>query len=117
MMIRTREVHRLKILATTVGAALLVCGLLLAYASSPAWAANITVTTPDDELNTDGDCSLREAVEAADTNAAVDGCAAGSDTQRDTINFRVGQEATITLDSELSVSVLLITDDDGLTIT
>jgi CSLREA domain-containing protein len=118
MMSRTRQVHRLKILATTVGAALLVCGLLLAYASSPAWAADITVSTTDDELNDDGDCSLREAIEAADTNAAVDGCAAGSDTQRDTINFRVGQEATITLDSELFVvSVLLITDDDGLTIT
>lgn len=37
----------------------------------------ITVTTTDDELNTDGDCSLREAIQAANTNGAVDGCSAG----------------------------------------
>ena len=34
----------------------------------------IQVTTTDDELNTDGDCSLREAVEAANTNTPVDNC-------------------------------------------
>lgn len=43
----------------------------------PASAASISVDTRDDELNTDGDCSLREAVIAANTNAAVDGCEAG----------------------------------------
>ncbi len=81
----------------------------------PAQAASLTVTTPVDELNDDGDCSLREAIEAANTNAAaVDGCAAGSDTVPDAIVFAVGLEATITLDSELDV--LLITDDAGLTI-
>jgi CSLREA domain-containing protein len=112
MMSRTREVHRLKILATTVGAALLVCGLLLAYASSPAWAADITVTTTDDELNTDEDCSLREAEAAADTNAAVDGCAAGSASALDTIWFDVGRGQTIKLDSP----GLFIQDDAGLTI-
>ena len=36
--------------------------------------AGITVTTTDDELNSDGDCSLREAIQAANTNAAVDAC-------------------------------------------
>ena len=30
--------------------------------------ATITVDTFDDELNSDGDCSLREAIEAANTN-------------------------------------------------
>lgn len=45
--------------------------------SSGAFAATITVNTADDALNSDGDCSLREAVEAANTNAAVDGCPAG----------------------------------------
>jgi CSLREA domain-containing protein len=39
---------------------------------------NITVNTCDDELNSDGDCSLREAIEAANTDAAVDACLAGS---------------------------------------
>jgi uncharacterized repeat protein (TIGR01451 family)/CSLREA domain-containing protein len=52
----------------------------------PAWhapvrsgpGAVIAVTTTDDELNSDGDCSLREAIQAANTNAAVDACVAGS---------------------------------------
>jgi CSLREA domain-containing protein/uncharacterized repeat protein (TIGR01451 family) len=38
----------------------------------------ITVTTTTDELNSDGDCSLREAIQAANTDAAVDACPAGS---------------------------------------
>jgi len=38
----------------------------------------ITVTTTADELNSDGDCSLREAIRAANLDAAVDGCPAGS---------------------------------------
>ncbi len=43
-----------------------------------AYAATIIVTTTDDELNSDGDCSLREAVQAANTNSIVDECLAGS---------------------------------------
>ena len=42
-----------------------------------AAGTTITVTTADDELNSDGDCSLREALEAANTDAAVDNCSAG----------------------------------------
>ncbi len=45
-------------------------------AAIPRQAA-ITINTTDDELNNDGDCSLREAIEAANTNAAVDACPAG----------------------------------------
>jgi len=37
----------------------------------------IGVNTTDDELNADGDCSLREAIEAANTNTVVDGCVQG----------------------------------------
>jgi CSLREA domain-containing protein len=37
----------------------------------------LRVTTFDDELNSDGDCSLREAIAAANTDAAVDACPAG----------------------------------------
>jgi CSLREA domain-containing protein len=48
----------------------------LALAPS-AGAAEITVDTTHDELNGDGDCSLREAVQAANTNAAVSGCESG----------------------------------------
>lgn len=43
-----------------------------------ARAAVLMVTTPTDELNADGDCSLREAIVAANTDTAVDACGAGS---------------------------------------
>ena len=38
----------------------------------------IVVTTIEDELDADGDCSLREAVRAANLDMAVDACPAGS---------------------------------------
>src|SRR3990172_614711 len=47
----------------------------------------LTVNTTEDELNNDGDCSLREAIRAANTNAAVDACTAG--VGADTITFSV----------------------------
>jgi CSLREA domain-containing protein len=60
---------------------LLVVLILLAAFSTidPGYAgASIVVNTFDDELNKDGDCSLREAIIAANTDTAVSGCAAGS---------------------------------------
>ncbi len=53
-----------------------------------AGEAAIIVTETADELNNDGDCSLREAVIAANSNTAVDACAAGSGT--DTIFLSAG---------------------------
>lgn len=41
-----------------------------------AGAATITVNTTDDDATGSGDCELREALSAANTNAAVDGCVA-----------------------------------------
>lgn len=41
-------------------------------------ADTITVTTTADEVNNDGDCSLREAILAANGDTAVDACTAGS---------------------------------------
>ena len=107
----------------TIAAAMALAALLLALLvsqSNPALAQSttafpgttITVNTEVDESNTDGDCSLREAIEAANTNLAVDGCAAGSATERDAIHFSLGKEATIVLDSELPP----IADTFGLTI-
>ncbi len=52
-------------------------GFSTAWTMSSA-ATVITVTTTNDELNNDGDCSLREAVQAANTDQAVDACPAGS---------------------------------------
>ncbi len=42
-----------------------------------AQAATINVNTTVDEWNTGSDCSLREAIQAANTNAAFGGCPAG----------------------------------------
>jgi CSLREA domain-containing protein len=57
-------------------------------AANAVVGTTITVSTTDDELNTDGDCSLREAVEAANTDTAVDACPAGSGW--DVINIPAG---------------------------
>lgn len=48
----------------------------------------ITVTTTTDEMNSDEDCSLREAIEAAAIDGAVDECPAGNG--GDTINIPAG---------------------------
>ena len=42
------------------------------------YATTITVNTTDDELNADGDCSLREAIRAANTDSMIDACPGGS---------------------------------------
>jgi CSLREA domain-containing protein len=39
----------------------------------------IQVTTFEDELNSDNDCSLREAIQAANFDMPVDACPAGRD--------------------------------------
>ena len=45
---------------------------------APGLAASIIVDTYDDELNSDGDCSLREAIQAANTDLPIDNCGPGS---------------------------------------
>jgi CSLREA domain-containing protein len=106
MMTRT-TMHPFKILAA-VGAAFVMCGLLFAYASSPAWAAIITVNSlADDADGTDGECTLREAIIAANTDTAsgmaTGECAAGSATENDVINFALPGTApwTVNLTTEL----------------
>jgi CSLREA domain-containing protein len=72
--------------------------------ASQAQAASLMVTTEVDELNADGDCSLREAIEAANTNAAVDACVSGSSTETDTIDFAASLSGQpITLASQLPI--------------
>ena len=59
--------------------AILAAGLLAALLfGGTAHAAGLTVTTTADELNVDGDCSLREAIQSANTDTAVDACLAGN---------------------------------------
>ncbi|MBL8094759.1 MAG: right-handed parallel beta-helix repeat-containing protein [Anaerolineales bacterium] len=46
--------------------------------AKPATATTIQVTTTTDDRLNNGNCTLREAIIAANTDAAVDGCPAGS---------------------------------------
>ncbi|GIW12349.1 MAG: CSLREA domain-containing protein [Dehalococcoidia bacterium] len=65
--------------ATFVLLASLAVGASLFSSVQPArGAAPIVVTTTEDELNSNGNCSLREAIQAANTDAPVDACPAGS---------------------------------------
>ena len=64
-----------------------------------AHAATITVNTLNDEDVANGNCSLREAITAANNNAAYRGCSGGSGT--DTITFSV--TGIINLSSQLPV--------------
>jgi CSLREA domain-containing protein len=72
---------RVAVAAVTV----LLSGVALPGIVRAASGATITVNTSSDEVSNDGNCSLREAVQAANSNAAVDHCHAGSGT--DTIVF------------------------------
>ncbi|NUM47759.1 MAG: CSLREA domain-containing protein, partial [Anaerolineales bacterium] len=110
-----------------LGQLLLLVGFVLLAALyggfHPARAANITVTTPTDELNNDGDCSLREAIRAANINAAVDACPAGNGT--DTINLPAGNYIltlpgtgeNLSLTGDLDVTDDLILQGAGKTVT
>ncbi len=74
--------HVSRLLERTQRLSLLLLVLMLAVlpvlAPAPAYAADITVDTTADDITVNGNCTLREAIEAANTDAAVDGCTAGS---------------------------------------
>ena len=64
--------------------------------------ATLIVNTLEDELNNDGDCSLREAITAANINIPMDACPGGETDSPDTITFVVS--GTIILNSQLTVT-------------
>lgn len=65
--------------------------LALVLAScQPVAATDYAITTLVDDLAGNGNCTLREALAAARTNAAVDACAAGSAAGADTIALGAG---------------------------
>ena len=70
---------------------------------------SLVVNTLDDELNSDGDCSLREAIEAANTNTTVDACGSG-DVLTDTITFSVTGTITVTNQLEVNAGGPLLID-------
>jgi CSLREA domain-containing protein len=61
-----------------LGAILAILTSLLPGLAQSMYAGTIQVNTTADELNADGDCSLREAIQAANTDVAIDACPAGS---------------------------------------
>ncbi|MBP9825364.1 MAG: CSLREA domain-containing protein, partial [Thermoanaerobaculia bacterium] len=79
--------------------------LLLLWATlastSPVTAGTITVDTEVDDDLADGECSLREAILAANTDAPHNDCPAGSGPDR--IVFTLVKGAVIALDSALPV--------------
>ena len=94
-----------------------LCAFLVA--SLPARATTIQVTTRDDERTVDGDCSLREAIEAANRNVAIDACPAGSGPSADTVLFTAiaGQTIGLTLGQiEVSDGIVIGGPDARVTI-
>lgn len=81
-----QPLHRLPRLA--LAGVLLASYALLASPALPAQATVITVTTTSDDVTSNGNCTLREAIIAANTNSAVDACPAGSGA--DTITLPAG---------------------------
>ncbi len=65
-------------IARRTGLPTLACLAALGLAPLPATAANILVTTLADADAVDGDCSLREAILAANADASYNECAAGT---------------------------------------
>ena len=69
----------LTILTFGLGLTLAVLWLLGGASLPTVHAADInTIDTTNDDLTANGNCTLREAIQAANTDAAVDNCSAGS---------------------------------------
>ncbi len=78
-----------RVLRLSVAAVLVASGVLATIRSVPiARAATITVDTTTDDLTVNGNCTLREAIIAANTDTAVDACPAGNGA--DTIEIPAG---------------------------
>ena len=80
---------------STVALVALAALLALFAQGRPAYAATITVNTTADEFGTGAGCSLREAIQAANTDAPFGGCATGSGP--DTIVFDLSGTFTLTI--------------------
>lgn len=109
----------------SLSVAVLAVVLALGVAPVPlAHAGGIVVTTTADELNNDGDCSLREAIRAANTDSTVDGCFAGSGA--DVISLGIGtytlsivgqnENAAVTGDLDITSDMTIVGVDSAKTI-
>ena len=75
--------------------------LFIGCITCPAIAATITVDSEDDDAPPSAFCSLRSAIAAANTDAAVAGCPAGDGI--DTIRFERGVDDIVLFEGELNV--------------
>jgi CSLREA domain-containing protein len=92
----SKYIHLVFIVLAALGLVTLFFLILPAREAPLASAqAVISVDTLQDEDNSDGDCSLREAIRAATENSAVDGCPAGN-SSADTIVFSVSGTILLT---------------------
>jgi CSLREA domain-containing protein len=76
-------------------AAILATAMITFAAPTAHAGTTIVVTTTADETVTDGNCSLEEAIQAANTDTAVDACPAGSGA--DTIVLAAGATYTLNI--------------------
>ncbi|MEZ4367640.1 MAG: thrombospondin type 3 repeat-containing protein [Kofleriaceae bacterium] len=90
----------------------------LGAVATPAFATEIVVDSTVDQVTDDGNCTLREAVIAANTDSAVDGCEAGSgaDTIRLPSSFYplqiagANEDAAATGDLDITDDVLFVSE-------
>ena len=93
---------------TMLSAALFI--FVLGISAANVQAATITVTGNGDAVAADGQCTLREAMTAANTDAAVSDCPAGSGL--DTVDFSVTGEIVLlselpAINSNVIISVVM----------
>lgn len=85
-----RHLLSLRVRMRPLACAVAFTGVLALWPADTALAATVTVTTAADEDAANGVCSLREALIAAESNAAHNGCSAGSaDPTVDRIAFAI----------------------------
>ncbi|MDE0802626.1 MAG: CSLREA domain-containing protein [Acidimicrobiales bacterium] len=79
MRARTRRLVGIGAAAAATMATVTVGVTLTPHLASAGAPATINVDTTDDEVNEDGDCSLREAIISSNENISVDDCEKGED--------------------------------------
>ena len=105
---------------------LMGAGAAMMWVAAPVIGAEIVVTTIVDELNSDGDCSLREAVQSANHDMRVDACTAGVVGEVDVVRVPAGvypltlrgipDDANIAGDIDILDDVVIAGDPGGGTI-
>ena len=103
-----RQIFRKKISFLTI--LLLAVGILTLIPAGVALADGITInTTADQDGTVPTECSLREAIQTANTNTAYGGCAHSGTPGADTLTFTPTLSGgTIVLGSQLGISSTLI---------